>query len=103
MKTKVSPTRRLLESARSCFAVDNNPAVIAVAANAEAMEQHGVAAAQQMRVLVASSLTGVSNTSTILPTMLFLRWAQVADFLREFTEFVDKTCTSSACNKSSRH
>ena len=100
---KVSATRRLLDAARTSFAMENIPRMLELAVKAEAMTRHGNAAAQQMRVLVAVSITGLADTSTIMPaaTELLSRWAQVADFLRDFIEFVNKTCKSSDSDKSS--
>lgn len=100
---KISTTRMLLDSARTSFAMENIPKMMNLAVKAEAMKRHGNSAAQQMRVIVAASITGVADTSTVMPaaTELLSRWAQVADFLRDLTEFIQKTCKSSDSNKSS--
>lgn len=87
LKEEQSTTGGIFGAARECLDGDKNPAVAAVAAKAEALRRQGNVAAQQMRIITGSMLTGVCDTATILEaaTVLVSRWAQVADVLRQFT------------------
>jgi hypothetical protein len=100
-----SPINRVLRCTRASFGEESAPAMLELAVVAEAMRRRGEAAAQQMRIIVASSMTGAPGAPPFLSsaTALLSGWAQVSGFLREFRDFVDKTCTSSGCNKSSGH
>ena len=92
VREEQSKTRGLFDAARECLMVDGSPAVVAVMAKAEALRRQRDVAAQQMRVIAGSMLTGMCDTATILEaaTVLVSRWAQVADLLRQFTNLYQR-------------